>query len=324
MKAGRQAPRRRMPRSTSERNLAIKITESLARRKPFFSFEFFPPKTDDGVTSLFATIAALRALEPSFVSITYGAGGSTRARTVELAKRIRNDLGLDVLAHVTCVGASRDELRELFDDLAAANIENIMALRGDPPKGETAFVPAADGFAHASEMIAMLRREYDFCIGGACYPETHPDAPDAGTDLRNLIEKVRSGADFLTTQLFFDNEAYFAFVERARAAGIDQPIVPGIMPITDYQTDRAVYRDVRRDDPRRPARRTRAASRRTRSGGGSGRRLRDPAMRRLAGARRSRDPLLYAQPFAGHSSGVFGVARSESLAGANRRLIARP
>jgi methylenetetrahydrofolate reductase (NADPH) len=187
------------------------------------------------VRSLFETITALRDLEPSFVSITYGAGGSTRARTVELAKRIRNDLGLDVLAHVTCVGATRDELRRLFDELAESNIENIMALRGDPPKGETDFVAPKGGFAHASEMIAMLSKEYSFCVGAACYPETHPEATDPESDLGFALEKVKAGAGFLTTQLFFENEHYFGFVERARAVGIDVPIVPGIMPITDYR-----------------------------------------------------------------------------------------
>lgn len=217
----------------------MRVSDALNKRKPFFSFEFFPPKNDDGVRTLFETIAKLRVIEPAFVSITYGAGGSTRARTVELAKRIRNELGLDVLAHVTCVGATRDDLRRLFDELAAANIENIMALRGDPPKGEQTFVATADGFAYATDLIAMLSAEYDFCIGAACYPETHPEAFNAETDLRYLVDKVKAGADFLTTQLFFDNERYFAFVARAHAAGIEVPILPGIMPITDF---RQIYR----------------------------------------------------------------------------------
>ena len=148
---------------------------------------------------------------------------------------MRGELGIDVLAHVTCVGSTRDELRTLFDELAAANIENIMALRGDPPKGEAAFVAPAGGFRYASELIAMLAREYAFCIGAACYPEVHPEAPDADTDLSHAVEKVRAGADFLTTQLFFDSDVYYRFVERARAAGINVPIIPGIMPITDYK-----------------------------------------------------------------------------------------
>lgn len=213
----------------------MRISESLEKRQPFFSFEFFPPRNDDGVRLLFETIAHLQALQPAFVSITYGAGGSTRARTVELAKRIRNDLGLDVMAHVTCVGATREELRRLFEELAEANIENIMALRGDPPRGEESFVASKGGFAHATELIAMLTKEYDFCVGAACYPETHPEAFNAETDLRYAAEKVRAGAHFLTTQLFFDNERYFTFVQRARSMGINVPILPGIMPITDYR-----------------------------------------------------------------------------------------
>ena len=213
----------------------MRISESLEKRQPFFSFEFFPPRNDDGVPLLFETIGKLRPLQPAFVSITYGAGGSTRARTVELCKRIRNELGLDVMAHVTCVGATRDELRRLFDELAESNIENIMALRGDPPKGEEGFVASKGGFSHATELIAMLVKEYGFCVGAACYPETHPEAFNAETDLRYAAEKVRAGAHFLTTQLFFDNERYFTFVQRARSMGIDVPILPGIMPITDYK-----------------------------------------------------------------------------------------
>lgn len=213
----------------------MKIIEALQKRKPFFSFEFFPPKNDEGVRLLFEAIARLRPVEPAFVSITYGAGGSTRARTVELAKRIQNELGLDVMAHVTCVGASIDDLRRLFEELAASNIQNIMALRGDPPKGEEAFVATAGGYAHASELIAMLAQDYSFCIGAACYPETHPEAFNAETDLRYLLDKVQAGANFLTTQLFFDNERYFGFVARAREIGINVPILPGIMPITDYR-----------------------------------------------------------------------------------------
>ena len=213
----------------------MKITEALQRRKPFFSFEFFPPKNDEGVRLLFEAIARLRPVEPAFVSITYGAGGSTRARTVELAKRIQNELGLDVMAHVTCVGASIDDLRRLFEELAESNIQNIMALRGDPPKGEDAFVATTGGYAHASELIAMLAQDYSFCIGAACYPETHPEAFNAETDLKYLLDKVQAGANFLTTQLFFDNERYFGFVARAREIGINVPILPGIMPITDYR-----------------------------------------------------------------------------------------
>jgi methylenetetrahydrofolate reductase (NADPH) len=213
----------------------MRISEALATQRPFFSFEFFPPKDDDGARALFATIEALTPLRPAFVSITYGAGGSTRGRTVALAKQIQREIGLTVMAHVTCVGASRAELRELFDDLARSGVQNVLALRGDPPKGTAAFVPAEGGFRYATELVAMLRRNYDFCIGAACYPETHPEAVSAEDDLVHLREKVDAGADFLISQLFFDNDRYRAFEQRAHAAGIMVPMLPGLMPITNYQ-----------------------------------------------------------------------------------------
>jgi len=212
----------------------MRIAEALATQRPFFSFEFFPPKDDAGSRALLEAIETLRPLRPAFVSITYGAGGSTRARTVALAKRIAGEIGLTVVAHVTCVGASRAELRELFDDLARAGIENVLALRGDPPPGQ-AFEVHAGGFAHASDLIAMLRRNYDFCVGAACYPEKHPEAASAEEDLRNLKLKVDAGAEFLVSQLFFDNAYFFDFERHARAAGIDVPILPGLMPITDFR-----------------------------------------------------------------------------------------
>jgi methylenetetrahydrofolate reductase (NADPH) len=211
----------------------VRIKDALATVRPFFSFEFFPPRDDAGSRQLFATIEALQPLRPAFVSITYGAGGSTRARTVALAKEIQQQIGLTVVAHVTCVGASRAELRALFDDLARGGIENVLALRGDPPKGGT-FAPAAGGFSHASELIAMLRRNYDFCIGAACYPEKHPEAPTFETDLAFLKAKTDAGADFLVSQLFFDNELFLAFERRVRAAGVDVPVLPGLMPITNF------------------------------------------------------------------------------------------
>jgi methylenetetrahydrofolate reductase (NADPH) len=213
----------------------MRISEKLASVRPFFSFEFFPPKDDTGSKQLFTTIETLVPLRPAFVSITYGAGGSTRARTVALAKQIQNDIGLTVVAHVTCVGSTRAELRALFDDLARAGIQNVLALRGDPPKGETAFVPPPGGFAYATELIAMLKRNYDFCIGAACYPEKHIDAASPRSDLANLKEKVDAGADFLVSQLFFDNEKFFDFESRVRREGIDTPMIPGLMPITNFE-----------------------------------------------------------------------------------------
>ncbi|MDQ2872927.1 MAG: methylenetetrahydrofolate reductase [NAD(P)H] [Candidatus Eremiobacteraeota bacterium] len=210
------------------------ISEALKALRPFFSFEFFPPRDEDGVEALIETAQTLKPLRPAFVSITYGAGGSTRPRTVELSKRIRNEVGLNVMAHVTCTGNSRADLRAVFSDLWNCGIDNVLALRGDPPKNDPAFAPAPGGLEHADEMVAMLDRNYRFCVGAACYPEKHPEAPDFATDIARLRAKVDAGAAFLITQLFFDNDAYFDFVSRARAAGITVPIIPGIMPITNY------------------------------------------------------------------------------------------
>jgi len=208
----------------------MRISEVLRSGRSCFSFEFFPPKSDDGALTLFNTIEALRPLDPAFVSLTYGAGGSTRTRTVDLAKRIQSEIGLTVLSHITCAGSSRDELRAIFRELRDAGVENVLALRGDVPKEGA---PTGE-LRYATDLVGLLRDEFAFSIGGACYPEMHPEAPDETTDLTHLFEKVARGAEFLVSQLFFDNDRYFAFVERARAAGITVPIVPGIMPITDY------------------------------------------------------------------------------------------
>ena len=195
------------------------------------SFEFFPPKTDAGYRSLYQTIAELKRLDPGFVSVTWGAGGSTRRKTVELVTQIQHELGLTAMAHMTCVGAAREELAETLARLVHDGLENVLALRGDPPKDQSQFVPVAGGLAHASELVAFIRERFPLCVGGACYPEKHPEAPSAEVDLAHLVEKVRAGAEFLITQLFFDPADYFAFVGRARAAGIGVPIVPGIMPV---------------------------------------------------------------------------------------------
>lgn len=212
----------------------MRISDALSNLRPFFSFEFFPPKDDEGSRRLFKTIEALQPLRPAFVSITYGAGGSTRARTVALAKQIQQEIGLTVVAHVTCVGATRAELRNLFDDLARAGIQNVLALRGDPPASAKTFEAPPGGFAHATDLVAMLRRNYDFCIGAACYPEKHPEAVTVEGDLAHLREKVEAGAEFLVSQLFFDNELFFKFERRAHAAGITVPMIPGLMPITNF------------------------------------------------------------------------------------------
>lgn len=206
-----------------------------AKGEPVFSFEFFPPKSDEGERNLRAALAKLGPLAPDFVSVTYGAGGSTRNRTVELTKWIKQDLGIEAMAHLSCVGATREELCDILDGLAEAGVENVLALRGDPPRGETDWKPHPGGLHYSTELAALISAEYPFCIGAACFPEVHPEARDMAHDLRFLREKVAAGASFAITQLFFDNELYFSFVDEARAAGIDIPIIPGIMPITDVR-----------------------------------------------------------------------------------------
>ena len=209
----------------------MRIIDLLASHRPAFSFEFFPPKTDEGFSQLFHTLQALEPLHPTFVSVTFGAGGSTRAKTVELVKRIRSEIGLETMAHLTCVGLTQSEIGGILDDLEAGGIENILALRGDPPKGEDHFTATQGGFAHANELVEFIHSRWRFSIGAACYPEKHPEAPDAQSDLDALKRKVDAGVDFLISQLFFENSLFYAFRERAHQAGIHVPILAGIMPI---------------------------------------------------------------------------------------------
>ncbi len=212
----------------------MKIASLFGESQPVFSFEFFPPKTPAGETALLAAVENLRRLAPSFVSVTYGAGGSTREKTLEIVTRIKREFEIEAMAHLTCVGHSRDEIGGILDRLGEGGIENVLALRGDPPRGEERFAPPPDGFAYASELVAYIReRAAHLCLGGAGYPEGHTECRDLARDIGHLRTKVDAGLDFVVTQLFYDNADYFAFVERARAAGIDLPIVPGIMPITD-------------------------------------------------------------------------------------------
>ncbi|HVE83298.1 MAG TPA: methylenetetrahydrofolate reductase [NAD(P)H] [Myxococcales bacterium] len=214
----------------------MKIRNRLNPSNPCFSFEFFPPKTEEGVEQLLRTIEELAPLEPGFVSVTYGAGGSTRDRTLDLVTTITERSGITAMAHLTCVGHTRSELKEVLDRLSSARVENVLTLRGDPPKGEKTFTPVAGGFRYASELVRFVReQDYPFCLGGACYPEGHPENPSREVDLKNLKAKVDAGLDFVITQLFFDNAFYFDFVERARRVGVNVPIVPGIMPITNYE-----------------------------------------------------------------------------------------
>jgi methylenetetrahydrofolate reductase (NADPH) len=213
----------------------MRIDEILTGPEPSFSVEFFPPKTDEGRETLFETVSVLRELEPAFFSVTYGAGGTTREGTVETVRTIRDEHGVEAMAHLSCVGETTDGLRQVLDKVSEAGIENVLALRGDPPAGEGAFVPHEGGLASATELAALISSEYPgIAIGGSCFPEVHPEAESLEADLAYLKTKVEAGASFLITQLFFDNRHYFEFVAAARAAGIEAPIMAGLMPITSY------------------------------------------------------------------------------------------
>lgn len=212
----------------------MKISDILKRGKKVFSCEFFPPKTDEAMAQLYATAAEIKSLGAGFVSVTYGAGGSTRQKTIEIVRRLKNDQKLECMAHLTCVGHSRGELREILDQIRDAGIENVIALRGDPPKGETKFTPHPDGFTHAAELVEFIKSNYNFCVAAAGYPEGHVESSSRESDWTHLERKVKSGADVVITQLFFDNRDFTAFERRMREKGVTVPIVPGIMPITNF------------------------------------------------------------------------------------------
>ena len=215
----------------------MRIDERLATgSEPSFSFEFFPPRTDEGERNLGRALAELSRMEPTFVSVTYGAGGSPtqKRKTIDIVSSIKADHGLEAMAHFTCVGATVAELRETLDLMRDAGVENVLALRGDPPRGQTEWTATEGGLEYSRELIDMIRSDYDFSIGAACFPEVHIHATSADSDLRYTKEKVDAGARFLITQLFFDNATYWEFVARAREIGIDVPIIPGIMPITNF------------------------------------------------------------------------------------------
>lgn len=212
----------------------MRIDQILGGSEPCFSVEFFPPRTPEAVPQLYETVEALRPLEPSFVSVTYGAAGSTRDGTVEITEKLSKSSGLEAMPHLSCVGETREGLVAILDRFAALGVDNILALRGDPPRGEENFVAPEGGLTSAAELTEFIRERYDFAVGGACFPEVHPEAESAAADLAYLKTKVDAGASFLITQLFFDNTAYFDFVARAREAGINVPIIPGVIPIATY------------------------------------------------------------------------------------------
>ena len=209
----------------------MKIRDILKNEEPHISFEVFPPKTDAGYDSVLTATQKIAALKPSFISVTYGAGGGTSRNTVNIATQIKNDFGVTSLAHLTCVSSTKEEVHRVIDRLKENQIENILALRGDIP-AESEF-PLPNHYRYASELIADIRKQGDFCIGAACYPEGHVESEHKKDDILNLKHKVDCGVDFLTTQMFFDNNILYNFLYRIREKGITVPVLPGIMPVTN-------------------------------------------------------------------------------------------
>ena len=210
----------------------LSIKSIFEKNKSLFSVEFFPPKDDAGGERMLKTASLIEPYNPDFVSITYGAGGGTRSTTMRYAKMLKDEHGFEVMPHLTCVGHTKDELLEILEEFAEAGFCNVMALRGDPPKGETEFKTLPGGLSYGSDLVSLIRENFpDFVIGVGGYPEKHPEASDLNTDLRNLKTKVDAGADFITTQLFFDNQVYLNFVDDCLEAGISVPILPGLLPV---------------------------------------------------------------------------------------------
>jgi len=212
----------------------MKIRDMLLKNKFTLSFEVFPPAREGKLDSLYSVIEELVELNPHFISVTFGAGGSTRDMTVEIASKIKNHTNTEVLAHLTCVQTTKDDTARILDDFKKENIENILALRGDPPQGENIFVKIEGGFGYANELVEFIKAYGDFSIGVAGYPECHIEAPSLDVDIRNLKRKVDAGSDFVITQLFFNNDDFYRFRDKAVSRKIAVPIIPGIFPIFNY------------------------------------------------------------------------------------------
>ena len=304
----------------------MRIDEILAASGPTFSVEFFPPKTEEATEQLYATARSLRELEPDFVSVTYGAGGSTREGTVEITKALGDEHGFETMAHLSCVGETREGIGATLDRIAAAGIENVFALRGDPPRGEADFVQPEGGLGSAAELASFISAGWDFSIGGACFPEVHPEAPDLETDLSYLKTKVEAGASFLITQLFFDNQVYFDFVAAAREHGHRRADPRRRDPGRQLRPDEADLPALRRLDPDPAGDDVRRRGRRRAGRVRARRRLRRPAVHRAAPRRRPGHPLLRAQPGAGDPRRARLAARRAPLGaddGAGAVRIAR-
>jgi methylenetetrahydrofolate reductase (NADPH) len=217
----------------------MKIRDILDTKRTL-SFEYFPPREEAAVRSVFDTIESLKEFRPDFIDITYGAGGSTRGLTLEMAVRARHETGLNVMAHVTCSAQTKEEIHSVLTQLEDAGIDNLIALRGDPPADQSSFVPVQGGFAHATDLILHLKDSFRFGVAAACYPESHPESPDAETDMKYTKLKVEAGAEFLITQLFYDNADFYSLLDRAANLGIDVPIIPGLMPILNSSQIRRI------------------------------------------------------------------------------------
>ena len=209
----------------------MKISDLYGQRRWVLSFEVFPPKPETPIETVFQTISQLRSMRPAFISVTYGAGGSLQGRTVEIASRIKNEFQMEAMAHLTCVGQNSKDIDLILDQLQQAGIQNILALRGDPPQGQPNFDFSRGEFRYARELIEYIRRNRSFCIFAAAYPEGHRACPRISQDWDHLKEKVDTGVDVLITQLFYDNRIFYHFLENARSRGIKCPIIPGIMPV---------------------------------------------------------------------------------------------
>lgn len=209
----------------------MKISELFIKNKPVISFEIFPPKPELPLESIYESLDLFKNMNPDYISVTFGAGGSTKGRTIEIASKIKNELGIECMAHFTCVGHSRKDIDDLLDSMQASKLENVLALRGDPPKDQPSFDFSKSTFRYASELIRYLRQNHDFCIAAAAYVEGHSECKRIKDDLVNLKAKVDEGVDFLITQLFFDNRLFYDFLDRAAAMNINCPVTAGIMPI---------------------------------------------------------------------------------------------
>ncbi|MDD5382867.1 MAG: methylenetetrahydrofolate reductase [NAD(P)H] [Candidatus Margulisbacteria bacterium] len=214
----------------------MKVSEALAKGQPTLSFEFFPPKTTEQEEHLFSVLAQLKAFQPDFASVTYGAMGTTREKTFQWVKEIKERFKIDPVAHLTCISATKKSILLQLEQFEAIGVNNILSLRGDPPEGSNDFTPPADGFSYAKDLVAFIKvHKPEFCLGVAGYPEGHRESPSLERDTALLKEKVEAGADYIISQLFFDNRFFFDFLDRCRKAGIKAPIIPGIMPITSLK-----------------------------------------------------------------------------------------